>query len=259
MNLELINPKNYIGNNDKYGVPRVTEILSAMLHEDYLMDWSNSLGLYQHKKYRETLEMFALIGTYTHEAIENYFRGDQFDPRNYYETIRMQVVNAFNSFLEWWSIIERQKDHKILMQEESLICKYFGGTLDMLIRINGKIYIVDFKTSNHSSYKHFLQLSAYRYMLEETKDIKVDGCIILMLDKKICKFTELVLDFEVPEHCQFIDNCEEAFLSLVYAFYNRGIVETQFKELFGKGKKNGSNKSNRTIQNQCRKAINQVL
>ena len=33
-----------------YNIPRVTEILSSMLHENFLMVWSNSIGLYKRQK-----------------------------------------------------------------------------------------------------------------------------------------------------------------------------------------------------------------
>ena len=44
-------------------VPRVTAILSDMLHEDYLMDWSNYLGLYKHQKYKDVLDAAADKGS----------------------------------------------------------------------------------------------------------------------------------------------------------------------------------------------------
>lgn len=217
---------------DNHVVPRVTEILSAMLHEQYLMDWANSMGLYKHLKYQDILTEAADIGTATHKAIELYLsEGKELDESALPNNMSYAVHFAFNSFLEWWIIIKKT-DYEIIYQEHTLICRYFGGTLDLFIKINGKKYIVDFKTSNHSSYKHFLQLSAYRYMLEEEGE-NVDGVIILMLDKKLSKFTEYVLDFEVPEHLSFIDKCEEAFLSLVYAFYNRIHVQHLFEEIFG--------------------------
>lgn len=237
--LSLIDPMQYAGDNDRYvfngiGVPRVTEILSAMLHEDYLMGWANAMGLYKHQKYEDILSLSADIGTYTHSAIERYLsEGKELDLDEYPYRMRQQVSHAFNSFLEWWGIIKKI-DHEILMQETKLVCKYFGGTIDMLIKINDKIYAVDFKTSNHSSYKHFLQLAAYRYMLKEAHGIETDGCIVLMLDKKTCRFTELILDFSNTDHLLFMDNCEETFLSLVYAYYNRGRIENMYKDIFGR-------------------------
>lgn len=207
-------------------VPRVTAILSDMLHEDYLMGWANSIGLYKGQKYQDVLERSANIGTEVHSLIEHYFTSNQ---QYAFVNKPPEVVNAFNSFLEWWSIVSKY-DVKILAQEEELVCKYFGGTLDFLVSINGRVYIVDFKTSNHPSYKYFLQLSAYRYMLRE-KGINVDGIIVLMLDKTMISFKELLLDLSQEEHFKFISDCEQAFMSLVYAYYNRYNVQYQYDNL----------------------------
>lgn len=203
-------------------VPRVTEILSAMLHEDYLMKWSNTIGLYKHQKYEEVLNNSSSIGTYTHNSIEKFLSDNisldiDMIPIQY----KNKVNNAFNSFLQWWDIVCKNNNVKVLMVETKLICKYFGGTLDLLVEINGKIYLVDFKTSNHPSYKYFLQLSAYRYMLREIKGINVDGCIVLILDKTSYYFREMFLNFDDNTHLQYINQCEETFLSLVYAYYQR--------------------------------------
>lgn len=214
-------------------VPRVTEILSSMLHEDYLMQWSNAIGLYKHQKYKDTLQQSADIGSYVHAAIENYLKnGIDLNIESIPYTYRDQVRNAFYSFKEWWSIIIKN-DYKILMQEQELICMYFGGTLDLLIEINGCIYLIDFKTSNHPSYKYFLQLSAYRYMLRILYGIEIDGCIILMLDKKTESFQEMFLNFKIQEHLQYINYCEQTFLSIVYSYYNRLRVEQYYTNIFG--------------------------
>lgn len=215
-------------------VPRVTSILSAMLHEDYLMKWSNSIGLYQHKKYEDVLNMSADIGSFVHSAIEKFLsKNEPLDINNIPLNYRFKVNNAFNSFLLWWNIISSNNDIKILMTEETLVCKYFGGTLDLLIQINGKIYLVDFKTSNHPSYKYFLQLSAYRYMLRETKNINIDGCIILMLDKSDYIFREMPLIFENQNELDFMNRCEDTFMSLVFSYYQRLDIESGYKLLFG--------------------------
>ena len=207
-------------------VPRVNNILSAMLHEDYLMTWSNNIGLYQHKKYKDTLEEAADIGSFTHHAIEEYVQS------NIYETnIPIPSKNALNGFIEWWKIVN-QHEVEVLMQEQELICRYFGGTLDMLVKIDGKIYLVDFKTSNHPSYKHFLQLGAYAYMLK-LQDIEIDGCIILMLNKKFKGFNEYILDLSIDDHAVFFNDCINTFLSLVYAYYCRLNIQYTYTDIFG--------------------------
>lgn len=212
-------------------VPRVTSILSSMLHEDYLMNWSNYIGLYKHKKYKDVLNLSADVGTYTHQAIENYLQnGISLDISTVPVCMQQEVYNTFHSFLMWWDII-LQHNIKILKEEYPLVCKYFGGTLDLLLEIDGKIYIVDFKTSNHLSYKYFLQLSAYRYMLRVNENIEVDGVIILQLSKTNHNFNEQILVFENTDHLQYMNACEQCFLSLVYAFYNRYYVENTYKSI----------------------------
>jgi len=43
-------------------VPRVTNILGKTIHEDYLMQWSNSLG-FKRKSYSKTLKIMGLNHT----------------------------------------------------------------------------------------------------------------------------------------------------------------------------------------------------
>ena len=64
--IDLESPYSFEGNP----VPRVTSILSEMLHEDYLMTWANNVGLYQHKKHTEYNEIACLIGELSHKGFE---------------------------------------------------------------------------------------------------------------------------------------------------------------------------------------------
>jgi hypothetical protein len=68
-------------------------------------------------------------------------------------------------------------------------------------------------------------------MLRTELGINIDGCIILQLDKNSVSYNEFVLDFTNPEHLAFINTCERAFLSLVYAFYNINIVDNAYNNL----------------------------
>lgn len=213
-------------------VPRVTTILSDMLSEEYLMTWANNVGLYQKRKHTYYQNKSTNIGSHVHSAIEAYTQGDPCP-----ETIdrikdaddKKKAINAFSAFTEWWSVIEKT-NYEVMMQETPLITEYCGGTLDMLININGKIYIVDFKTSNSLSFKYYVQLAAYRRMLYDLYGILVDGIIILRLDKKTGKFEEVILDFSDYDSLVFINQCDQLFISILYGYYNRFIVEhnTQF-------------------------------
>lgn len=215
-----------------YNLPRVTEILSSMLHEDFLMIWANNIGLYKRKKYKDELEQAATKGSYVHDAIEEYIQNNkELDLDTVMAGYRTEVSYAYGSFKAWWEIISRQ-NIRIILQEYKLICPWFGGTLDLLIEINGCVYLLDFKTSNHPSYKYFLQLAAYRYILREFYGIEIYGCGVIKLNKKAIEFEEFIIDKSNPEYEEFMDLCERTFLSLVYAYINRLFVERQYAALF---------------------------
>ena len=203
-----------------------------MLHEDFLMTWSNNLGLYQRKKYKDFLDAAATKGTYVHDAIEDYIQnGNELDMDTVLAGYRTEVGYAYGSFKAWWEIISK-RNVRVIMQEFKLICPWFGGTLDLLVEIDGRVYLLDFKTSNHPSYKYFLQLAAYIYILKYYYGIEVYGCGIIKLDKKEIHFEEFIIDKSNPIYDEFIELCQQTFLSLVYAYINRINVERQYNSIF---------------------------
>ena len=202
-------------------VPRTTEILSSMLHEDFLTVWANNLGLYQKKKYKEELQNAANKGTYVHDAIENLLQNNiELDLNTVSPGYQIEVSCAYGSFKAWWEIICKRKIN-IISQEQKLVCPWFGGTLDLLIEIDGRVYLLDFKTSNYSSYKYFLQLAAYRYVLRNYYGIEIYGCGVIKLDKKEIRFEEFILDKSMYDYEEFMTLCENTFLSLVYSYYEK--------------------------------------
>ena len=203
-------------------VPRVTEIISRMNHSDGLMYWANSLG-FKGIKYKDALNKAANMGTEAHEAIEKFLK----------EKLETTSNIPFMGFMQWYNLLttEYNLDIKLIYSEYKLVCDWFGGTLDALLEIGGNLYIIDFKTSNHVTYNYFLQLAAYIYILKK-KNIFVNGCIVLQLDKEQPGFNEYFLDFRNMSHLNFIKKCEETFLSMVYAFYNLNSVECMYKEIF---------------------------
>lgn len=212
-------------------VPRVTSIISRCNHNDSLMYWANNLG-FKRQSYSKTLNHAAEIGTQCHENIDMYLENPSHKISN---TVLYQSKMAYKSFRKWFNDISMVATVEVLYHEFSLVCKYFGGTLDGLYKINGKIYLVDYKTSNHISYNYCLQLSAYRYMLRELMGIVIDGCIILQLSKNEVAYNEYVLNFENIYHLDFINSCELTFLSLTFSYYNLLNVEKQYENLQWEG------------------------
>ena len=219
----LTDTKNVNYLDDGIPVPRVTEILSKMIHRDSLMYWANSLG-FRGLRYKDVLNNAANIGTMAHSAIEKFLK----------EKLKTNDNIPFLGFLAWYNIVTQDigLPIEVLLVEHKLTCKWFGGTMDALLKIGDKIYLVDFKTSNHVTFNYFLQLAAYRFMLKLRENIDIDGVIVLQLDKEEPGFNEYLLNFSIEQHSSFMAHCEETFLSLVYAYYNVEYAENLYKSIF---------------------------
>ena len=124
------------------------------------------------KNFREVSETALAIGSDTHSAIEEWLVSgrEPLDPRP-------EVLSAFVAFLEFWDA------HKMtaIKVEHTVYGDCWAGTLDYYGWFNGKLYVIDFKTSKqHDKNTHGPQIAAYRSRV----NAKVDGCGILRLDKE---------------------------------------------------------------------------
>lgn len=205
---------------DGRGIPSVTELLS-FIDSEGLISWANRVGR-QGQDNKDIVKKAAEFGTMVHESIEFYLK------RKYTGTGNV----CLDAFKEWWTGINKYHRVRILGQETPLIGEYFAGTYDLLISIDDKPYLVDFKTSNHVGYKYFMQLAAYRYLLYTLKNINIEGCIVLQFDKKEPKYREFNLDFTNPYDYEFIENCYRSFMGLVYTYYNVKLCQREFAHIF---------------------------
>lgn len=219
---------------DNHSVPRVTTVLSSMMHEDGLMSWANSLG-FRRINYRGYLTEAANKGTYSHLAIERFLKYNEipamFDER-YPINIAPIVQSTFSAFYKWWEMLNRNHKVELVFSEEKLTHPYFGGTCDCVLKIDGRYWLIDFKTSNHMNYKYTLQLGAYKYLLRHCKDIELGGCIVLILDKSTKNYYEYALDFSIKEHKDYIELCTETFLVLAVAYRLRVLGQKEYKSIF---------------------------
>ena len=232
--IEIESRSNY--QYDGKRVPRVTEILSAMLHEDFLMKWANNLG-FKRISYKAFMKDASDKGTYSHLAIEMYLKNGYFDLNNTNEipnnkNIRDTVHSVISGFYEWW--INLHKTHKnieIIYLEETLIHKYFAGTCDCLLKVDGEYWLIDFKTSNHMSYNYALQLAAYKYLLKELRNIDISKAMILRLDKKMYCYYTYEYNMNNKSHLDFFNNCLQTFILLTAAFIMRITTKEEYDKL----------------------------
>jgi hypothetical protein len=120
-------------------------------------------------------------GTQVHNAVEDILRGKEIrwiesDGHVNYNT---HVWKMILSFYDFWSTY---KPNLILSEEFMYSDQYkYSGTLDLLVELNGKKWIIDVKTSTAIHTSHFLQMSAYVKAYEERYLQKIDNVGILWL------------------------------------------------------------------------------
>ena len=205
---------------DGRGIPSVTELLS-FIDQEGLINWANKIGR-QGIDNKDVVTKAADFGTMVHKSIEMYLKNKPVEHPNV----------CLYAFIKWWEGLNGSHTVKILGQEQALISEFFAGTYDLLISIDGKPYLVDFKTSNNVGYKYFMQLAAYRYLLYTVKSINIEGCIILQFNKEEPKYREYTLQYNNPYDYEFIENCYRAFMGLVYTYYNTKLCQRQVGTLF---------------------------
>ncbi len=216
----VLNSKNIRRNNFFYLndngilVPRVTNVLRYAYGErEEISYWAAKVGYGYYKDY---MEQARDIGDYVHKEISiiEGFDSSQPDP---YPFIYDRCKRAVSNYHAW------KKTHQsviFIWSEKKLICNWYGGTADALVYIDGKIYLVDFKTSKSIVPQYFSQLAAYWFILTNTSKVNIDGVMVLRLDKeKDNVFEEAKLDFNDVNDVAMFNHCKDMFFTALYMFY----------------------------------------
>lgn len=158
-------------------------------------------------------------GSKVHNAIESIFKGEEVridskfkNPQTEQEEeLTLEEVDSILSFLAWF---EEEKPEVICYEINVFSDKYnYAGTIDLVCRIKGELWVIDFKTSQHIWPSHKIQVSSYGKIIEEgehdipaipTPDVLYYqkprlGILQLgyKLNKKKFKFTELEDKFDL--------------------------------------------------------------
>lgn len=164
----------------------------------------------QHRKIKEEA---ATIGSKTHRAIEKDLEGKEYD-------IIPEIQTPFSAYISWKESFTNFEpiDTEIITFSDSK-CR-FCGTADAVIKLNGKTYLVDLKTSSGIYESYLLQLCSYKFALEENNNHKIEGIGILRLDKNT----------GMPEWVEFskkqYTHGLKSFMHLCKLFHEMNIVKT---------------------------------
>lgn len=174
--MSYLDEKNHQYYNDKNEpIPSVTQVIS-ILNKKGLVKWANILG-FKKISAEKLVNEKAMIGSLLHDRISKFFKKEEYQP-HLSEEINAQVDVLYSRFLQWYEIATPL----VILSEENYINEFYGGTIDLLCKIQDKTYLIDFKTSKKIHSSQFVQLGGYLTLIEELDpDLynNIDRCQII--------------------------------------------------------------------------------
>jgi len=159
-------------NGNKY--PSITTLLGAG-DKTWLQEWRQSMGI---EKADKEMKRAADRGTAVHLMIEKFLNNEEEPTAGQ----KIELVGEFNAIK-----VRLRKINNIYIQEAPLYSDTLkvAGRVDCIAEYDGKLAIIDFKTSNNNKDSkmvedYYLQTTAYALMFEEMYGIKIDQIVILM-------------------------------------------------------------------------------
>jgi hypothetical protein len=178
--LTFLDTRFYLTDGGEF-VPSVTTYLEAYPKSYAYYEWLKAAG----ENADEIRDEAGRRGSVVHGLTERYDNGEEvsFLDENGNIGYKVSEWSMFEKYVEFRS------KHKtaIIHNELNIVSEAYkmGGTIDRVMQINNKLYLVDIKTSNAVHNHYWLQLAAYKKMLEEKQpDLKLDGVAILWLNAK---------------------------------------------------------------------------
>ena len=152
--------------------PSVTYVLQAYPKGKHFEDWLKKVGYSADWIVKKAGEE----GTATHLLIEKYLN------EHGYPKMDPIIWQMFLRFVDFWetykpTLIETEVH---LFSDELKV----AGTCDLICEIDGKLWVIDFKTSNHLQTTYDLQSAVYAQMYKECYGKEADRIGILWLKSK---------------------------------------------------------------------------
>lgn len=153
--------------------PSVTTILGAQ-NKQSLLEWRKKVGEDVANKISRAA---ASRGTKLHTHVENYLNNN-----NVTESMPIFQRELFDSIIN-----DLHRINNIHLQEERLYSDHLrlAGTVDCIGEFDGKLSVIDFKTSSKRKEKswihsYFMQCAAYAIMYEERTGIPINKLVVLI-------------------------------------------------------------------------------
>ena len=173
--ITLPDSRYYRRNGDYY--PSVTYVLNTYPKGKHFEDWLKKVGYASEYIVKKAAE----DGTQVHEMIEKYLNGEELTFLNKYGNPQYnpEVWIMFLRFVDFWETYKP----KLIETEVHLFSDELkvAGTCDLVCEIDGEIWIIDFKTSNHLQTTYDLQTAVYKQCYKECYNKLADRTAVLWL------------------------------------------------------------------------------
>jgi len=176
-------------------VAGVTTIL-GQLNKPQLLRWVYNLAV-EGIKYWEITDKSKNIGTIAHYFIECEILDQVPKDSNLHDFTIDEIKYAkksFELFKKW--LFNGEHDLEFLGSEIQLVSEAYGygGTIDLLVKIDGELTLLDIKTGSGIYPEMKYQLAAYRQLYDETHTDKIKKVLILHINYEKQDYTEYYLD-----------------------------------------------------------------
>jgi hypothetical protein len=162
--LDILDKRYYFSERLNKYFPSLTHVIKNGAPMDpHLLKWFKSNGFNADVLIKEAGD----FGSKVHDMIDRNIKGENIVMANPDGTYNYSM-EQWESFLKFVDFMETNKVEPIA-NEIILISEFLntGQTIDMVCKINGKTWIVDFKTSNYISKDHFIQIAVNAYTWNE--------------------------------------------------------------------------------------------
>lgn len=148
---------------DKLQVPGVTTILNV-LNKPALVGWANRIGL-EGVSVGAYVDSLASIGSCAHYLIECSLKGEEPATDDFTPNELRAAHQSAGRFAEW---IEAKHFEFVESELQMVSSKHrFGGTLDILAIVDGRLNVIDIKTGKGIYPEMLVQASAYAELAKE--------------------------------------------------------------------------------------------
>jgi hypothetical protein len=153
-------------------VPGVTTLLGRFKDSGPLLQWAFKQGQSGASSLYEKRDEAAEVGSVVHDMVECDIHGREFP------AIQPAMADRVNSAFSAWRKWRGANQLDIVATETPFVSEVhrFGGTLDAVARdSDGRLVLLDWKTSNGIYTDYLLQLAAYAILWDEFNEEKIGG------------------------------------------------------------------------------------